>query len=56
MYIAIVRMFNCMAIGGFNDYQFKTGCNRVDFEKRLSVWWKKYGDEKLNTFTYWADR
>ena len=26
------------------------------FEKRLSVWWKKYGAEKLNTFTYWADR
>ena len=28
----------------------------ADFEKRLSVWWKKYGAEKLNTFTYWADR
>ena len=28
----------------------------ADFEKRLSVWWKKYGAEKLKTFTYWADR
>ena len=28
----------------------------AEFEKRLSVWWKKYGAEKLNTFTYWADR
>ena len=28
----------------------------ADFEKRLSVWWKKYGAEKLTTFTYWADR
>ena len=28
----------------------------AEFEKRLSVWWKKYGAEKLTTFTYWADR
>ena len=28
----------------------------ADFEKRLSVWWKKYGFEKLNSFIYWADR
>ena len=28
----------------------------ADFEKRLSVWWKKYEAKKLITFTYWADR
>ena len=28
---------------------------RTDFEKRLNTWWKKYGFEKLHTWTYWAD-
>ena len=50
MYIAIVRMFNCMAIGGFNDYQFKTSCNRVEFEKKLH---KKYGtNNKIISFKF----
>ena len=25
------------------------------FYKRLETWWKKYGAEKLHTWTYWAD-
>jgi hypothetical protein len=25
------------------------------FIKRLETWWKKYGAEKLHTWTYWAD-
>lgn len=28
---------------------------RADFEKRLRTWWKKYGFEKLHTWTYWQD-
>ena len=28
---------------------------RANFEKRLEIWWKKYGFEKLHTWTYWAD-
>ena len=28
---------------------------RDDFEKRLQTWWKRYGAEKLNCWTYWAD-
>lgn len=28
---------------------------RKDFIKRLETWWKKYGAEKLNMWTYWAD-
>ena len=28
---------------------------RKDFIKRLETWWKKYGAEKLHTWTYWAD-
>ena len=28
---------------------------KADFEKRLNTWWKKYGAEKLHTWTYWAD-
>ena len=28
---------------------------RKNFEKRLLTWWKKYGFEKLHTWTYWAD-
>lgn len=28
---------------------------RIDFEKRLNTWWKKYGVDKLHTWTYWAD-
>lgn len=27
----------------------------ADFEKRLATWWKRYGAEKLHTWTYWAD-
>ena len=26
-----------------------------DMKKRCSNWWKKYGAEKLHTWTYWAD-
>lgn len=26
-----------------------------DMEKRLVIWWKKYGVEYLHTWTYWAD-
>ena len=41
---------NCMAIGGFNDYQFKTSCNRVEFEKKLH---KKYGtNNKIISFKF----
>lgn len=29
---------------------------REGFVKRLNTWWKKYGVEHLNTWTYWADR
>lgn len=29
---------------------------KIDFEKRLNTWWKKYGADKLHTWTYWADR
>lgn len=29
---------------------------RECFVKRLNTWWKKYGVEKLHTWTYWADR
>lgn len=25
------------------------------FEKRLSAWWKRYGADKLHTWTYWRD-
>lgn len=28
---------------------------RADFEKRLNTWWKRYGVDKLKTWTYWAD-
>lgn len=28
---------------------------RIDFEKRLNTWWKKYGVKNLHTWTYWAD-
>ena len=28
---------------------------KADFEKRLNIWWKKYGAEKLHLWTYWAD-
>lgn len=28
---------------------------REAFYKRLETWWKKYGAEKLHTWTYWAD-
>lgn len=50
VYIAIVRMFNCMVIGGFNDYQFKTSCSRMDFEKKLH---KKYGtNNKIISFKF----
>lgn len=28
---------------------------RAAFVKRLETWWKKYGAEKLHTWTYWAD-
>ena len=50
MYIAIVRMFNCMAIGGFNDYQFKTRCSRLEFVKKIH---KKYGtNNKIISFKF----
>lgn len=29
---------------------------KVDFEKRLNTWWKRYGAKHLHTWTYWADR
>ena len=29
---------------------------RAKKEKRCETWWKKYGAEKLHTWTYWADR
>lgn len=28
---------------------------RAAFEKRLNTWWKRYGAEKLDIWTYWAD-
>lgn len=28
---------------------------RAAFVKRLETWWKRYGAEKLHTWTYWAD-
>ena len=28
---------------------------RKSLIKRLETWWKKYGKEKLHTWTYWAD-
>ena len=28
---------------------------RKSLVKRLETWWKKYGKEKLHTWTYWAD-
>lgn len=28
---------------------------RKSLIKRLETWWKKYGAEKLHTWTYWAD-
>lgn len=28
---------------------------KADFEKRLNTWWKKYGPDKLHTWTYWAN-
>lgn len=29
---------------------------KAAFEKRLNTWWKRYGVEKLHTWTYWRDR
>ena len=29
---------------------------KEDFIKRLNTWWKRYGADKLHTWTYWADR
>ena len=29
---------------------------KVDMIKRLNTWWKRYGADKLHTWTYWADR
>lgn len=29
---------------------------RSSFEKRLETWWKRYGKDKVRTWTYWADR
>ena len=28
---------------------------RASFEKRLAAWWKRYGADKLHTWTYWRD-
>lgn len=28
---------------------------KTDLEKRLQIWWKKYGADRLHTWTYWAD-
>lgn len=40
MYKAIVRMFNCMVVGGYRDYEFITLQNRQEFIKYLH---KQYG-------------
>ena len=50
MYSVVVRMFNSMVIGGFNDYQFITELNRGEFEKKLH---KKYGtNNKIISFKF----
>lgn len=50
MYNVVVRMFNSMVIGGFNDYQFITELNRGEFEKKLH---KKYGtNNKIISFKF----
>lgn len=50
MYKAIVRMYNCMVVGGYRDYEFITTQNRQEFIKYLH---KQYGGSvKIVSFMF----